>query len=105
MIDKFKFFCMIFLALDADWDETHNEELGRFLSDANPFLFNGEVSAVRKVYDDFLEFVNDKKIDVTGSYDVACSYINHLNIPAVTESFFLLDRAQWTEALEEYLKG
>ena len=34
------YFCMIFLALDADWDETHDEELGKYLSDANPFLFD-----------------------------------------------------------------
>jgi hypothetical protein len=31
-------YCMIFLALDADGDETHDEELGKYLSDANPFF-------------------------------------------------------------------
>ena len=34
---RYDLFCMIFLALDADWDETHDEELGKYLSDANPF--------------------------------------------------------------------
>ncbi|MCQ2506976.1 MAG: hypothetical protein MJ113_07395, partial [Lachnospiraceae bacterium] len=49
-MNKFELYCMIFLALDADWDDTQDEELGKFLSDANPFLFAGNVSAVRSIY-------------------------------------------------------
>ena len=52
-------FCMIFLALDADWDETHDEELGKYLSDANPFLFAGEDSAISDIYTEFVSVSNE----------------------------------------------
>ena len=38
-MNKFELFCLIFFALDNEWDKTQNEELGNYLSDANPFLF------------------------------------------------------------------
>lgn len=104
-MSKFELFCMIFLALDSDWDETHNQELGQFLSSANPFLFEGETSAVTSVYTDFLQFVQHKPVTINDSFETAKEYILHINIPAVTESFSLLDKDQWDEALKEYLQS
>lgn len=43
----------MFLALDAAWDEGRSEELGRYLSDANPFLWEDGRSADPAVWDDF----------------------------------------------------
>ena len=102
-MNKFDLYSMIFFALDADWDDTHDEELGRYLSDANPFLFAGKVSAVRSVYNDFSAFVGDRAIEKENSFEIAKEYVRHINIDAVTESFALLEEEQWNEALEEYL--
>ncbi len=46
---QFDLFSMIFLTLDHYWDEHKGEELGQFLSSMNPFLFEGEGSAVPPV--------------------------------------------------------
>lgn len=59
---KYDLFCMIFLASDADWDETHNEELGKYLSDADPFLFSGEDSAISDIYTEFCSIIKDENI-------------------------------------------
>ncbi len=104
-MDKFELFCLIFLALDADWDETHNEELGKYLSDANPFLFMENVSAVQSVFMKFDALVGDREITIDNSYDIATEYIKWLGIPAVTQSFSELERNQWNEAAKDYLSN
>ena len=104
-MSKYELFCLIFMALDADWDETHNEELGQYLSDANPFLFAENVSAVQDVFIKFSNFVGDREVNKTNSFSIAKEYIDYLNIPAVSESFSTLEPEQWNEALEEYLSA
>ena len=96
-------FCMIFLALDADWNETRDEELGKYLSDANPFLFAGEDSAISDIYTEFCSIIKDESIVKEKSFDLAKKYVNHLNNRAVTESFYLLEEDQWKDALNTYL--
>ena len=96
---------MIFLALDADWDDTQDEELGKFLSDANPFLFDGNVSAIRNVYEIFCRFVGDRDITIENSYKIAKEYVTFLANDAVSESFDLLEQEQWMDGLREYLKA
>ena len=102
-MSKYELFCLIFMALDADWDESHNVELGRYLSDANPFLFAENVSAVQDVFIKFSSFVGDREITKANSFSIAEEYIDSLNIPAVSESFSTLESKQWNDALEEYL--
>lgn len=43
-------FIAMYYALDAAYDAIGEEELRRYLSDANPFLFKGEGSADPAVY-------------------------------------------------------
>lgn len=100
---RYDLFCMIFLALDADWDETHDEELGKYLSDANPFLFAGEDSAISAVYTEFCRIIKTENIKKEKSFDLAKKYVKHLNNRAVTESFNLLEEDQWNDALDAYL--
>lgn len=102
-MNSFELFSLIFLALDADWDETHDEELGRYLSDANPFLFAENVSAVQSVYIKFVSFLGDRVITKENSFKVAMDYIHMLDIPAVTKSFSELNETQWLDAVDEYL--
>ena len=104
-MNEFELFSLIYLALDAEWDETHEEILGRYLSDANPFLFAENVSAVQDVFIKFSEFVGDKKITKGNSFSIAMDYIKHLDIPEVTQSFSIIEPDQWNDALDEYLSS
>lgn len=100
---EYELYCMIFLALDEDWDSSHNQDLGQFLSSANPFLFKGIGSAVPDVYQEYLQFTQKFKITKENSFDIAKNYIEHVNIPAVTESFSTVKKSGWDAAMEEYL--
>ncbi len=101
---RYDLFCMIFLALDADWDETHDEELGKYLSDANPFLFAGESSAVEDVYNAFCKVITNEDVKKEQSFKLAKKYVKSLNIKAVIDSFDLLKEEQWEDALGSYLE-
>ncbi|MBQ0058627.1 MAG: hypothetical protein KBS83_01515 [Lachnospiraceae bacterium] len=100
---KYELFCMIFLTFDADWSETHNEELREYLSDANPFLFQGECSADPAVYTTFCKFIGETKITEATSYELAQKYVDSLNNTALSDSFGTLDSAQWFDVLPELL--
>ncbi len=104
-MNKFELFSLIYLALDADWDETHDEELGQYLSDANPFLFSENVSAVQDVFIKFGEFIGDRQISKENSFALATDYIKQLDIPAVTKSFSGLGKEQWDAGVDEYLSS
>ena len=104
-MNKFELFSLIFLALDADWDDTKDPELGQFLSSANPFLFGGSVSAVRDVFEDFCSFVGDTSITTENSFQIAKDYIRYIDIEAVSRSFSSLEENQWMDAAAEYLSG
>ena len=49
-MNKFELYCMIYYVLDAEWDESKNAELGKFLSSANPFQFRDIGSADPVIY-------------------------------------------------------
>ncbi len=100
---RYDLFCMVFLALDADWDETHDEELGKYLSDANSFWFSGEDSAISDIYTEFCSIIKDENIAKEKSFDLAKEYVKHLNNRAVREAFDLLGEDQWKDALNTYL--
>ena len=103
-MDKYDLFCLIFLALDADWEETHDEELGKYLSDANPFLFTEKTSAIQDVYKDYCHFLGNSVVTTENSFELATAYISQLNNPAVTKSFSDIDKEQWNEAAEQFLQ-
>lgn len=103
-MEKFDLFCIIYLALDADFDETHDKELGNYLMDADPFLFKEKTSAVKDVYEVFSSFIGDREVTTDNSFDLAKGYIKSLNIPAAEKSFSGLEREQWLEGVDQYLK-
>lgn len=102
-MNTFELFSMIFFALDADWDDTHDEELGQFLSSINPFLFKDITSAVPSYYSEFEQIIGDREITLDNSFDLAKEYIDAINIPSVVESFNALKRDQWNDACKDYL--
>ncbi|MDO4962040.1 MAG: hypothetical protein Q4E57_09395 [Eubacteriales bacterium] len=101
---NYELYCAIFLAFDADWDETHNEGLREYLSDANPFLFEGENSADPAIYAEFCKFMSEYKLTVENSFEIAQKYVEHLQNADLKESFDLLEEEQWYEVLPQLLE-
>ena len=101
-MNRFELFTLIFYALDAVWDESHEEELGKYLSDANPFIFEDIGSAVPAVYDEFCNVI-DGDITIENSYDKALSYIHSLDNKQIEEAFAQISRTEWFESVSEYL--
>lgn len=102
-MNKFELFCLIFFALDNEWDKTQNEELGNYLSDANPFLFADIGSAVGDCYNSFCKFIDKKQITTESSFAVAKSYIESLQIKAVSSAFENISEDNWIKAAKKYL--
>ena len=103
-MNQFELYCMVFFVLDAEWDETHSPELGEFLSNANPFLFDDIGSAIPEVYDDFCKTVAGNT-PIEKSYETALAYVHSLKLNCVSEAFAKLDRSVWDEAVRDYLSS
>ena len=102
-MDSFDLFKLIFYALDDQYDQNPNEELGQFLSSMNPFLFTGEGSAVPDIYEDFKTMFEKKYTSITSikeSYEFAKEYIKSINIPSVTEAFEKVSFEAWNNAIK-----
>ena len=103
-MNKFELFTMIFYALDHEWDNNHEQDLGDFLSDMNPFLFKDEGSADPAVYAEFCSVISEQ-ITEENSYDLARKYIDSVGLAAVTEAFSKISRSVWNECLRDYLSS
>ena len=103
-MNKFELFCMVFYVLDAEWDENNNLQLGEYLSDANPFLFDDIGSADPIVYEKFCETVDDG-ITVENSYRIASKYIAELGNEAVSSAFSTITEVEWVECVKDFLSS
>ena len=103
-MNKFELFCMIYLALDADWEETGNEELREFLSDMDPFLFKEITSADPATYASFEKHISEENISLDKSFEIAKEYLRWVGVPSAIESFELLEEEQWVNATKHYLQ-
>ena len=99
---QFELFCMIFYVLDAAYDQEENEDLRKYLSNANPFLFEDIGSADPATYADFCASVPDS-ISKEESYSIALKYIKMLQIPSLVKTFSSVSETEWTEGLNSYL--
>ena len=101
-MNKFELFTMIFYTLNHYWKDNKSEELGRFLSDMNPFLFDDIGSAVPDVYLNFCEYIN-ADITIENSFHFAKEYISNIALPYVNEAFAWVDESEWKVRIERYL--
>ena len=101
-MNQFELFSLIFYALDSIWDVTHDDELGQYLSSANPFLFTDTGSAVPDIFIDFCKITNES-IAVEDSYAVAGRYIASLNNKALSDAFGKISEDDWLQAVKRYL--
>ncbi len=101
---QFELYSMIFYVLDAAWDESQNQELGEFLSAANPFLFRDTGSADPSVYADFCSKV-PKTVSIDDSYSIAEEYVESLGKASLKDAFCSIDEAFWLGGVKEYLSS
>ena len=73
----------MFLALDAFWDECHDEALGNYLSEANPYLFMGQESADPAIWaefcSDFHNCFNEQVVSTADAYNFVIEYLTKIN--------------------------
>ena len=104
---QFELFCMIFFALDSAWDETHDENLGQFLSEANPFLWKDITSADPALFIEFCEQIPQANIPIEDSYRIASEYVHSLpgqyELYEAVPKAFTVTPEQWLEGVKEYL--
>ena len=103
-MNRFELYSMIFYVLDAAWDSSPNEELGMFLSAANPFLFADVNSADPAVYDDFCSKIPEE-ISVKDSHSMASAYIASLKKDELTAAFHTVSPDEWVEGIKEYMSS
>ncbi len=101
-MNKFELFSMIFYTLNHYWKDNKSEELGHFLSDMNPFLFDDIGSAVPNVYLEFCKTIDDD-ITIENSFNYAKKYISNIALPYVNDAFAWVDESEWKVRVERYL--
>lgn len=103
-MNKFELFCMIFYALDASSDNSRSEILINYLSDANPFLFADNGSAVPEIYNYFCDVIQEN-ITIENSYDLAVKYIEALGKKDISEAFYRISKDDWISSVNAYLSA
>ena len=101
MISRIDLFKMMFYTLDDVYDETKNEELGKFLSSANPFLFEGEGSADPSIYNEFCKNIISIDEDDYG-YDNVFSYLKQVEEGKFVRFFLTKTKSEWIDAFKVY---
>lgn len=103
-MNRFELFCMIFYALDASWIDSRSEAVGNYLSDANPFLFADNGSAVPEIYDHFCNIIQED-ITTENSYDLAVKYIDTLDDKDISEAFHQINQDDWNSSVSAYMSS
>lgn len=94
---------MVFYAIEAEWEDTHDERLCVFLSDADPFLFEECSSADPSVFKEFCDIITEEEIAVEDSYASALRYLGTIKTECLEEAFKRTDAVEWAACVEEYL--
>ena len=79
MNKSFEIFQLMFIILDELNDENKNGNLITYLTDANPFMREGENSVDILVYDEFKEKFNNFGNHCDFSYEFICLYLKQLD--------------------------
>ena len=101
-MSPFELFFIIYFVLDAEWDDTKDEWLGQFLSEASPFTFAENESADPAVYADFKRKITEP-ITLENSFVLAKRYIDSLRDATILEAFSWIDESEWRDCASEYL--
>lgn len=92
---------IMFNVLDDEWDKTKNRKLGDYLSEMNPYLFEGIGSADPAYYSDFKELFESKfsdKCSIEEGYNFSKEYIESFNDKKLLDFFNKKTLNDWIEA-------
>lgn len=100
----FDLFKMIFYVFDNEYDNNPNEELGNLCSSMNPFLFEGEGSAVEEVYEQFKKayfdrFKNDCSLEE--GYEFGKKYAKNTKVESAISAFDKISIEDWINAYKQ----
>lgn len=103
----FIIFQLMFLILDELNDENKDENLIRYLTDANPFMRSGETSVDEIIYDDFLKKYNSYNNKEDYSYEFICYYLKNLDsyYGDIYSIFKELDKEEYVKTCKNILKN
>ncbi len=99
----FDLFKMIFYVFDNEYNNG-SKEIGDLCSSMNPFLFEGEGSAVPDLYEDFKkEFATkfNDKCTVEQGYEYGKLYAKKIKIKAAEKAFENITLEDWKSAYKD----
>lgn len=103
-MNEFELFSLIYIALDEYYDpDTCDDKINTFISGLGPFTFTDIGSADPCEYDEYIKFLNGRKITIDNSFDIAKEYVNQIEYVDVREPFEVLTEEEWKEACNKYL--
>ncbi len=104
-MNTFELFSLIFLLLDERWEvHKENEDLGHFLSEMNPYLWDDIGSADPAVYSEFLDFMQDKTIGEDFGYSLVSPYLDTIEFyPNLKRYLSDVDKETWIDAVHQLL--
>lgn len=83
MADAYSTYVNLFLALDALWDECHDDTLAGYLSEANPFLFKDGGSADPAIWSEFSAAFSERfplgEASLKDAHDFVFKYLESLS--------------------------
>ncbi|MGI6216887.1 MAG: hypothetical protein ACOYIK_04670 [Coriobacteriales bacterium] len=103
MVTAHEAFVAVFYALDAAYDESKDEEIGKYLSDANPFLFNDRDSADPAIFEEYQgKFLNQfgDWAGVEESLEFSRAYLEEKSETLLAAFNSVVDDAKWKSAIE-----
>ncbi|MBR4830367.1 MAG: hypothetical protein IKZ96_01190 [Bacilli bacterium] len=103
-MNSWDIFKILYYALDSEWEKSKNVVLGDFLSEMNPFIFEGEGSADPVIYNEFKSKFNEEfnatcKIDE--GYSFCKKYIEELNKTEIIDAFNNKKVEDWIKAYKD----
>ena len=105
-MSPFIIYQLMYIALDALNDENKNENLVSFLTDANPYMREGENSVDIVIYNDFKnKFLNyNDKSDYC--YNFICQYLKKLDYyNGIYEIFKSITKQQYIDTCDHIIKN
>lgn len=104
-MNVYTIFKLMYFALDSKWEKDKDGDLGQYLSEMNPFLWNDEGSADPEMYSKFKskfqEKFNSNECSVEESYNFTKNFLeadDNINAKKALSVFSNISLDEWIEA-------
>ena len=106
-MDSFIIFQFMFLILDALNDENERENLIVYLSDANPYIWEGETSADPIVFDEFDKKYSKYADKSDFAYFFICDYLKNIDpyYGDIYSIFMQLSKEEYVDTCKNILEN